>query len=85
MTSTMRWLILLPAGPGALLGGWLGERFGLRASLAFAGVTALLLAIAASQWPVIRRVRVLPKPEESPESLAGAEASLGALGAGDEA
>ena len=25
MTSTMRWLILLPAGPGALLGGWLGE------------------------------------------------------------
>ena len=30
MTSTMRWLILLPAGPGALLGGWLGEQFGLR-------------------------------------------------------
>ena len=23
MTSTMRWLILLPAGPGALIGGWL--------------------------------------------------------------
>ena len=23
MTSTMRWLILIPAGPGALLGGWL--------------------------------------------------------------
>ena len=31
MTSTMRWLILLPAGPGALLGGWLGEHVGLRA------------------------------------------------------
>ena len=28
MTSTMRWLILLPAGPGALLGGWLGEHVG---------------------------------------------------------
>ena len=27
MTSTMRWLIVLPAGPGALLGGWLGEHF----------------------------------------------------------
>ena len=38
MTSTMRWLILLPAGPGALLGGWLGEHLGLRAALAFAGV-----------------------------------------------
>ena len=25
MTSTMRWLILLPAGPGALVGGWLGD------------------------------------------------------------
>ena len=37
MTSTMRWLILIPAGPGALLGGWLGEHVGLRASLAVAG------------------------------------------------
>ena len=41
MTSTMRWLILLPAGPGALLGGWLGEHLGLRAALGFAGSTAL--------------------------------------------
>jgi len=43
----MRWLILLPAGPGALIGGWLGEHVGLRSALAFAGVTALLLAVAA--------------------------------------
>jgi MFS family permease len=61
MTSTMRWLILIPAGPGALLGGWLGEHVGLRASLGFAGVTALLLAIGALRVPVIRRVRTLPK------------------------
>jgi MFS family permease len=60
MTSTMRWLILIPAGPGALLGGWLGEHVGLRASLGFAGVTALLLAIGALRVPVIRRVRTLP-------------------------
>jgi MFS family permease len=60
MTSTMRWLILLPAGPGALLGGWLGEHFGLRASLAFAGGTALLLAGLAWRQPVIREIRVLP-------------------------
>ncbi len=60
MTSTMRWLILIPAGPGALLGGWLGEHVGLRASLGFAGVTALLLATCALKIPVIRSVRTLP-------------------------
>jgi hypothetical protein len=36
MTATMRWLTLLAAGPGALLGGWLGEHVGLRAALGFA-------------------------------------------------
>jgi MFS family permease len=61
MTSTMRWLILLPAGPGALLGGWLGEHYGLRTALAFAGVTALLLWMIAWQIPVIRNVRTLPR------------------------
>src|ERR1700690_2542389 len=60
MTSTMRWLILLPAGPGALVGGWLGEHFGLRAALAFAGGTALLLASVAARLQVIRSVKTLP-------------------------
>ncbi len=60
MTSTMRWLILLPAGPGALLGGWLGEHVGLRAALLFAGGSALLLAVVAWQVPAIRSVRRLP-------------------------
>jgi MFS family permease len=60
MTSTMRWLILLPAGPGALLGGWLGEHFGLRLSLGFAGTAALCLAMVAWRLPVIRSVRTLP-------------------------
>ena len=75
MTSTMRWLILLPAGPGALLGGWLGEHVGLRASLAFAGGTALLMAVAAWHAPVIRQVRELPKPDSSDDWL-GAEAAV---------
>lgn len=44
MTSTMRWLILIPAGPGALLGGYVGEHFGLRFAMALGGVGALLLA-----------------------------------------
>jgi MFS family permease len=60
MTSTMRWLILLPAVPGALLGGWLGEHFGLRVTLGFAGGSALLLALIAWRLPVIRSVRTLP-------------------------
>jgi Major Facilitator Superfamily len=60
MTSTMRWLILLPAGPGALLGGWLGEHLGLRSALGFAGVTTLTLAFIAWRLPVIRSVTTLP-------------------------
>jgi MFS family permease len=60
MTSTMRWLILVPAGPGALFGGWIGEQFGLRAPMLFSGVATLLLAIAAWREPVIRGVRALP-------------------------
>jgi MFS family permease len=75
MTSTMRWLILLPAGPGALAGGWLGEHVGLRSALWVAGGSALLLALVASQVPTIRRVRELPKPEDA-ESLLGAEAEV---------
>jgi MFS family permease len=60
MTSTMRWLILIPAGPGALLGGWLGEHLGLRAALGFAGSTAVLLALVAGRLHAIRSVRTLP-------------------------
>ena len=60
MTSTMRWLILVPAGPGALLGGWLGEHLGLRAALGFAGSSALLLAAIAWRQPVIRSIKTLP-------------------------
>jgi MFS family permease len=60
MTSTMRWLILLPAGPGALTGGWLGEHLGLRYALGFSGLAALLLAWLAWKNPIIRAIKVLP-------------------------
>jgi MFS family permease len=75
MTSTMRWLTLLLAGPGALIGGALGERLGLRAALGFAGGTGLLLALWAWRHPVLSRVRELPKPEEEADLL-GAEAAV---------
>jgi len=60
MTSTMRWLILIPAGPGALLGGWLGEHLGLRVALGFAGLSALVLASIAWRRPLIRSITTLP-------------------------
>ena len=60
MTSTMRWLILLPAGPGALLGGYLGEHLGLRYALALGGVGSIALALWAWRHPVLRNIRTLP-------------------------
>lgn len=60
MTSTIRWLILLPAAPGALIGGWLGEHVDLRASLAFSGVCGALLTLVAWRSPMLRSVRALP-------------------------
>jgi MFS family permease len=60
MTSTMRWLTVLPAGPGALLGGWLGEHWSLRASLAMAAGLSALAAAIGWHWPLIRGLRRLP-------------------------
>jgi hypothetical protein len=78
MTSTMRWLILLPAGPGALVGGWLGEHVSLRASLLFAGASALVATAVVWRWTMLRGVRELPKPENDEDAL-GAEAAVSAL------
>ncbi len=75
MTATMRWLTLLAAGPGALLGGWLGEHVGLRAALGFAGGTTLLLVIVAWRLPLIRELRTLPEAERESEWL-GLEADV---------
>lgn len=61
ITSTMRWLTLLPAGPGALFGGWLGEHFGLRITLGFSCVCALLLVLFAWRNKTIRGITSLPQ------------------------
>jgi len=65
MTSTMRWLILIPAGPGALAAGWLGEHLGLRVALGCAGALALLVAAMAWRDPVLRGLRELPKKPDA--------------------
>ncbi len=64
MTSTLRWLILLPALPGALLGGWLGEHLGLRTALAAGGLGALALAGAGWKLTLLSRLHSLPAPEQ---------------------
>lgn len=70
MTSTMRWLTLLAAGPGALASGWLAEHLGLRSSLAFAGISALLLAAFTWRLSIIRHTRELPTPPAAPLAVA---------------
>jgi predicted MFS family arabinose efflux permease len=67
MTSTMRWLTLLAASPGALLGGWLGEHVGLRAALLFAGGVSMLLVLVAWRLPLIRALKSLPAPQDEPQ------------------
>jgi MFS family permease len=69
MTSTMRWLSLLAAGPGALLGGWLGEHVSLRASLSLASASALVLAWVAWSLPAIRGLKALPGSEPHPQAV----------------
>jgi hypothetical protein len=66
MTTTMRWLVLVPAGPGALIGGWLGQHFGLRAALVFAGMGGLALTVAALRSRRVRGMRALPVMAEAP-------------------
>ena len=63
MTTTMRWLTLLPAAPGALLGGWVGEHWGLPAALGTAGVLALAMVVLVWRLSDIRQVRALPSPD----------------------
>ncbi len=75
MTSTMRWITLLAAGPGALLGGWLGEHVGLRAALAFAGGVSGLLVLVAWRLPLIRQLKQLPEPDREADWV-GAEADV---------
>jgi predicted MFS family arabinose efflux permease len=71
MTSTMRWLTLLAAGPGALLGGWLGEHVGLRAALGFAAITSALLILVAWRLPVVRGLKSLPRLDDEQDWVGG--------------
>ena len=60
MTSTVRWLTLLGATPGALLGGYLGEHWGLRYAIGVGGGGMLLLGAWAWMYSGLRHVHSLP-------------------------
>ena len=60
MSCTMRWLVLAPAAPGALLGAWLAEHVNLRATLLLAGTLGLIIARMAWSSAVMRSTRSLP-------------------------
>jgi MFS family permease len=77
MTSTMRWLIMVPGIPGALIGGWLGENLGLQAALGFAGGLGLLLAIVAIRLPILRDMRSLPGQAHETAGVGVPEAAMG--------
>ena len=62
IVARVRWLMLIPAGPGALLGGYVGEHFGLRYTLIGAGGFSLLLAAWAWRYSILSGVAVLPTP-----------------------
>lgn len=75
MTSTMRWLVMLPGIPGALIGGWIGEHIGLQGALCFAGGLALLAAMLAMRVPVLRHMRNLPRLDREGTGLVGSIAT----------
>jgi hypothetical protein len=66
MTTTMRWLITLPAGPGAILGGWMAEHVSMRSSLLCAGLGTLAVAAVAFACSI-----VFPLYERRRSSLLG--------------
>jgi predicted MFS family arabinose efflux permease len=68
MTTTMRWLITLPAGPGAILGGWMAEHVGMRSSLLCAGIGTLLVATIALIRPHLRTIKQLPTVNQTKDS-----------------
>jgi MFS family permease len=60
MTSTMRFMTLLPASFGTLLGGYIGEYFGLRFAIELGGLGAIALAVYVWRFSLIRSVIEIP-------------------------
>jgi MFS family permease len=64
VTATMICLTVSTAPLGGLAGGWIGEHFGLRMAMLFAGVGALCLAPFVAWFSPLAAMRELPQPQE---------------------
>ncbi len=64
VTATMICLTVATAPLGSLMGGWVGEHFGLRIAVLGAGLGALLLAPLMVWLSPLSRMRELPGPQE---------------------
>ena len=64
VVATMICLTVATAPLGGLAGGWIGEHYGLRAAMLFAGVGALLLGPLVTWLSPLAQMRELPGPQE---------------------
>jgi len=78
VTATMISLTVSMAPLGGLAGGWIAERYGLRAAMLCAGFAALLLAPLVSWISPIAGMRELPGPQEPPAEIESAAEELSA-------
>jgi len=65
VTATMIALTVSTAPLGGLLGGWVGEHYGLRAAVLMSGIGALLLAPLVTWLSPLAAMRELPGPQEA--------------------
>ncbi|MFZ3323387.1 MAG: MFS transporter [Usitatibacter sp.] len=78
VTATMISLTVSTAPLGGLAGGWIADRYGLRAAMLTAGFAALLLAPLVSWLSPIARMRELPGPQEPPAEIESVSEELNA-------
>ena len=64
VTATMICLTVATAPLGGLVGGWIGDHWGLRAAMLLAGAGALVLAPFAAWLSPLMSMRELPQPQE---------------------
>ena len=66
VTSTMIFLSIAMAPAGSLVGGLMGEAFGLRTTIAVSGIGGLLLALALVRFSPLMKMKKLPTPVPAP-------------------
>jgi MFS family permease len=74
VTSTLIFLAMVLSPLGSLLGGFMGEYFGLRTTIAIVGVGGLLLGVVMMWTSPLRNMKVLPEPSVAHTSATNSDA-----------